>query len=227
MAQYLNFDLENVSGDNNYGMKLIAFPNRVKITNVIFTVNWEMWGTAEEDRTWLLYALASHPYDNEGSDNEWYWPIFGEAEKPVVARSSNVRFCSDVAPTGVYSAPIRPRTSFARSTTVLLLRAITLGSGFSATPVTFRAFRGKIPDALSRLSTKRPPRSLLTRLRIGTLGDNFVSWRSLQPYGSGKRDHLSASGWKSFRIAPKSTLNHLLSGQMNAQQLRSRLPALM
>lgn len=105
MSQLLTIDLENLSSDNGFGIKIVTFPNRTKIENVVFTVNWECWGNEEQDRNWLLYALASHPYEYEGYDTDWIWPIFGNSAKPVVSRASNLRFRSDVAPTGIYSAP--------------------------------------------------------------------------------------------------------------------------
>lgn len=104
MRHTLTVDIENLQADPNRYVT-VTFPTRTKIVSATFTVNSEAYGSAEDDRSWTLYALASHPYDNEGYASEWIWPIFFEGTKPVVQRENNLYFRSDRHETGVTRQP--------------------------------------------------------------------------------------------------------------------------
>lgn len=103
MSQFISIDLENLDPVTTQSYAILTFPQKVKILNASFTVNYETYGTQEQARIWRLFAMASHPYEDGGSDNEWIWPIFGESAKPLVTRADNLRFTSNISNTGVYT----------------------------------------------------------------------------------------------------------------------------
>ena len=79
-------EMQNLQSDSgNY--RIVTFPQRVRITSVGFTFNYECMGSYKNQRVWKIYCMVGHPNPSEGSPwGEYTHPIFGLSEKPTVSR---------------------------------------------------------------------------------------------------------------------------------------------
>lgn len=105
MSETMTVDIENIDSSEGFGYTIVTFPNRTKVLSATFTVNPEAYGSEEDDRNWMLYALVGHPYEENDDNYEFIWPIFFQSAKPVITRADNLNFRSNTSMTGILSEP--------------------------------------------------------------------------------------------------------------------------
>lgn len=105
MSHILTIDLKNLqSNATNY--KVISFPKRVKITEMSFSVNGAAAQDPTLDRVWKLYAWGAHPTPTvESPWSEWSFPVFNEADKPVL-NNETANFYSTIGQPATQQVPV-------------------------------------------------------------------------------------------------------------------------